>query len=162
MRLDVNLEAMFQAQMNRELYNSLCYQDLAGQMEAVTWDGFAKWLRKSGQEELEHYKKFNDFLVDRNAIPRINGIGMPNSAVSNPYSAILAAQEIEFANTESIKELELACSATIDSDARNFLIWALEEQRNAEREIQDILTELQRASGDTAALLLLDREMGAK
>ena len=42
MNIDSSLASMFNEQMNREYANSLAYNELAGVLESVAWDGFAR------------------------------------------------------------------------------------------------------------------------
>ena len=162
MYLDVSLYRMLNEQMNRERFNAATYDNIAGYLETVPWDGFAKWMRKAAQEEMEHYKKFNDFIVDRNELPVVTETPMPIECKGTVKECFSIAMQLERSNTLAIQELDKAAYNVEDKDACNFLIWALEEQRKAEREITDALNQLNLAGMDYAALLLLDKEYGEK
>jgi ferritin len=161
MNIDSNLEVLFQSQMNRELSNANAYAELAGSLEAAGWDGFAKWMRKASAEELAHYQRFNDFLVDRNAKPRIAVIPQPMEGPGDPMKAFELALEVEQINTQKLIELDKACENVGDCDAEYWLIWALDEQRRSEREIQDVLIKMGRLDC-SAAWLILDEQMGGE
>lgn len=161
MEIDSSLAQMFQEQLSREYYNAAAYNELAGVLESAAWDGFAKWMRKAASEELEHYKKFNDFLVDRNVIPVLSSVPQAPSGSGDPYMAFQIAMSLEKENTAKIIALDEACENVGDCDAEYWLIWALEEQRKAERELTDILLWLSRAGTDNAALLILDEKLGS-
>jgi ferritin len=161
MILDSALAQLFQEQMNRERYNAACYDALAGALENVAWDGFAKWMRKAAAEELEHYKKFNDFLVDCNVEPVVTETPSPGTAGnSDPHAAFGTALQLERENTYFILSLVLACENVGDWQAEHWMTWAVDEQRNAERELTDIMLWFQRAVGNNAALLILDEKLG--
>lgn len=160
MNLDSSLEQMFQTQMSREYANALAYDNLAGGLEAEAWDGFAKFMRKSAEEERGHYRKFNDFLVDRNCTPAIQNAITSSVVTQDPLSAFTQAKGLEMSNTTLLIDLDRACANVGDQEARNFLIWALEEQRNSERELTDILIWLSRAQGNDAAMRDLDEKLG--
>jgi ferritin len=161
MILDNSLEQLFQQQLNRERFNAATYDNLAGVLETIPWDGFAKWMRNAAAEELLHYKRFNDFLVDRNCIPTIDETPFPSRIIQKlPRDYFVAAMNLEKDNTAKIQEISDACDSVGDQDAQNWLIWALEEQRNAERELTDILNQLQLAGDNYAALLQLDHQLG--
>jgi ferritin len=160
MMLDSSLEKYFQEQMNRERLNAATYDHIAGIMETIPWDGFAKWCRKAAAEEFEHYRKFNDFLVDRNCTPKVVSTPEPSSPSFTLPAMFAAIMKLETENTTCIEELVTYTKNAGDEDAENWLIWALEEQRNAEREIKDIINQIKLAGDNYAALLALDEKYG--
>jgi ferritin len=163
MNLDPSLAEMLNVQMNRELANQTAYEALEAPLKNAAWDGMAKFMHNSGQDEFQHYEKFNDFLVDRNCQPILQNLGaVPPAGSSDPYAAFQSALQLERENTERIESLAMACKNVGDDDAYLWLSWALAEQRTSEKELTDILNWLTRAGGNDASLRQIDEKLGEK
>jgi ferritin len=134
-----------QEQQNRERYNAAFYRALADQLEAVFWPGSAAWMKKASDEEQEHADKFSAYLIDRGSAPLYAALPMPTIPTGdNLVEYFLAALVNEQINTEAIKELYFTAQESEDPQTCTFLIWALDEQTSAERELNDILLMLRR------------------
>lgn len=147
----------FQTQYNVELANSLFYTHLANQAEALAWDGFAAFLKKSADEEREHAEHFREFLLDRNVFPRVTTIPAPTAEGREPIDWIRLAYQAEQQNTKRLADLYWGCVNAKDADAAIFLEPLVTEQRTSERELSDLLQRLSRA-GSNAAVLLIESE----
>jgi ferritin len=148
------------AQMNKERQNSAQYAAFADALESVNWPGFAAWMRKSAAEELEHYCKFSDYLIDRNFTPIHTALDAPQKLDGEkPLPIFEAALALEVENTKTILSLEEAADNEKDGQTCAFLYtWAIPEQTSSVRDLTDRVKELSRQ--EAAGLLLLDREYG--
>lgn len=157
MEIDSELFQSLNTQLNREIFNSHSYRQLAALSDAESWDGFSKWLHHAADEELEHSRKIFDFLIDRNRVPTIETIEAPQVQASvNPINWLTEALDLEQANTRLIVDLYWVCFTAKDADAAIFLEWFVEEQRRSEREIQDLLLEAGRSD---AAMKMVDEKL---
>jgi ferritin len=148
---------LLNTQVSRELQNSDAYAQLAAVSDSLAWDGFSKWLHHSSEEELTHSRKIFDFLIDRNRIPTLESRPVPQVDTSMvPIAWLNSALVLEKTNTQLINELFWSCWEEKDADAANFLHWFIEEQRRSEREIMDLISQVERAAGNDAALKLVD------
>jgi ferritin len=144
-----------QSQMNKERMNNAQYSAFAAALDAANWPGYSHFMQKASEDEATHAKKFQDFLIDRNQVPIYSALSAPIPlAGDNPIPFFESALLLEQENTISI----LAIDAIAESDPQTevWLIWAIEEQTNSERELTDCLLELRRCKG--SGLLILDRE----
>jgi len=154
MLLDELLRQAFVEQFCAEHANSRAYLQMSYAMEMAPWDGFAKFLKKSSEEETEHACGFANFLIARNQIPELNALDTAvGYIVKEPLAAFQNALNLEKANTQRIVSLTKLCWDVGDIDAFNFMKPYLEEQRTSEKELLDIVNLLSRAGGNTAALL---------
>lgn len=140
----MTLDAL-QAQFNKERANREAYRVLADNLENVNWAGAAQFMRSASNEEGEHADKFAAFIIDRGVAPRYDPLAAPLVVMGEdvlPYFE--AAYSVELSNTEAIKNLHYTADQGEDTQTCVFLIWAIEEQTKAERELLDIIMMLKR------------------
>ncbi len=148
------LEAL-QEQFNRERINRETYRLMSANLDAVNWSQAASYMHKASNEEGEHADKFAGYLIDRNETPRYDPLPAPVSPNGDdlvPYFE--AALMTEKANTEGIKNVHYAAEQAEDAQTCVFLIWAIEEQTKAERELTDILLMLRRLDNNGRLLFV--------
>ena len=162
MALTKELEAALNDQVTLELESAHQYLALSAWLECEGLPGMAHWMRMQSGEENEHAMKFFEFLVDRNATVKLGPLPTPVSdfdSVIDVFRASLAAEERVTAAINNIY--------SIATDARDFasyplLDWFVNEQVEEEATVQQIIDDLKRIEGNGYALLMLDREMGAR
>jgi ferritin len=156
--LDRNLEADLNAQMDREFFSSYLYLAMAAHFETQNLGGMATWMRRQADEEREHAMKFFDFILDRGATVRLGAIEAPPDGFGTPLEVFEQALGHEREITAAINGLfEHADKAT-----EVFLHWFATEQVEEERSVEQVVEALKRAGDSGAALLMLDRELGAR
>jgi ferritin len=64
--------------------------------------------------------------------------------------------------TASLKKIRAAAKASEDQSTEIFMEWFISEQVEEEDMVQDICTRLQLAGSNTAALLMIDGELGSR
>ena len=156
--LDPTLEQSLNDQLNREQYSSYLYLAIAAHFDAAGFPGFAGWMRIQADEEHLHAMRFFDFIGDRGGRVHLQAIAEPPVAFGTPLEAFEAALAHERYITESIESLY----AGSDRTTQAFLDWFLSEQVEEEKTVSDIVDALRLAADSGPALLLLDRELGAR
>ncbi len=162
MALTPELEAAFNDQVTLELESAHQYLALSAWLEAEGLPGMAHWMRLQSGEETEHAMKFYRFLADRGATVELGAIPKPQSefgSVVDVFRASLAAEQRVTAAIHNIYSMA--------TDARDFasfplLDWFVDEQVEEESTVQQIIDDLERTQGNGHALLMLDRELGAR
>ena len=66
MKLNKELEVLLNNQINMELAASYQYQAMAAYFDERALDGFAKWMDNQAKEEVEHSRKFYNYVLKRN------------------------------------------------------------------------------------------------
>lgn len=152
----------FNRQITLEIESSLAYLQMAAYFESRSFTGFASWMRVQSDEERDHALKLFDYLLDRGNPVKLGEIAAPVSDFDGPTSVFEAALEQERRVSEAIQSLYML--ATSNGDAASFAIlqWFLEEQVEEESMVEEILDQLKLVGSDGGALLLLDRELGAR
>jgi len=144
-----------QKQMNKERMNHAQYAAFSAALNAANWPGYAHFMQKSSEEEWMHAQKFQAYLIDRNQVPVYDILNAPMLLPGeSPIPFFEAALTLEQENTISILALDALSES--DPQTETWLLWAIEEQTNSERELTDSLLELRRCRG--SGLLILDRE----
>jgi ferritin len=156
--LDPTLEQALNDQLNKEQYSSYLYLAIAAHFEAEGFPGFASWMRAQADEEHVHAMKFFDFVNDRGGRVLLAAIDAPPTGFGTPLEAFEASLAHERFITASIEALyEIA-----DRSTQAFLDWFLTEQVEEEKTVSTIVESLRLAADSGPALLLLDRELGAR
>lgn len=159
MKLSPELESKFQEQYNVERQNSAFYEAVEGMFANIAYDGFAHFCHNASDGEREHSHKFFEFLVDRNAQPGVSSLEMVNITNHDSLGLFRALLAREQSNTSRLNTLYAACCGMNDNEACVFLQPFLTEQREDERELQDIINQLTRAAGNEAAILIIDHQL---
>lgn len=157
--LSPDIEKALQAELTRERQNAAVYGAMGASLSAVNWPGSAAFMRKSAGEEMEHARKFEDYLIDRGAFPEYGPLqecACLDSVDLVEYFAV--ALEVEQATTKAILAI---CKLADEKDemTEQFLLWFIEEQRRSERDLVDTLQELERYDGSAVGYKLFDRSL---
>ena len=66
MKLNKELEVLLNNQINMELAAAYQYQAMAAYFDERSLEGFASWMGNQAKEEIEHSKKFYEYVLKRN------------------------------------------------------------------------------------------------
>ncbi len=156
--MDVTLEQALNEQLNREIFSSYLYLSMAAHFESAGFPGFATWMRAQADEEHLHAMRFFDHITDRGARVRLAAVAEPPSEFGKPLEVFEASLEHERAITRNIGFVY----EQADRSTQAFLDWFLTEQVEEEKAVSQIVESLRLAADSGPALLILDRELGAR
>jgi ferritin len=154
-------EAM-EEQIGHEFSAAYLYLSMSGSFEAANLTGFARWMRAQAAEEQVHALKFFDFLLDRGETVRLPAVEEPPHTFSSPLDTFERALEHEKRVTSHIHDLYDLAVSEHDYPAQVLLNWFVSEQVEEEKSATEIVERLRMAGEDTAALLMLDKELGER
>jgi ferritin len=162
MALTEELAAAFNDQVTLELTSAHQYLALSAWLENEGLPGMANWMRIQAGEENDHAMKFYRFLIDRNSPVVLKSIPEPQTDFADVVAVFQASLAAEQRVTAAINDLY-----SMATDARDFasfplLDWFVDEQIEEEATVQQIIDDLTRTVGNGHALLMLDRELGAR
>jgi ferritin len=162
MKMSTTLAAAFNDQITLELESSNAYLQMASYFESCSLKGMAAWMRIQSDEERTHALRFFDFVLDRGNDVTLGNVSAPAAAFASAtvvFETALAQEEKVSAAISNLYKL-----ASDDHDAASFplLQWFLSEQVEEEATVSEILDQLKLIGDDGGALLLLDRELGAR
>ncbi|CAH8521344.1 unnamed protein product [Schistosoma rodhaini] len=125
----------------------------------VGLSGFAKFFRESANEELEHARKFSEFVNKRNSKVVLKNILLASSGVpmdfKNIHEVIDTAIGKELEVTAHINALHKLASKMNDATTQDFLDDFLQEQVNSVSKLREMRARLHL---DNSAVYLMDKE----
>ena len=149
-------------QINREFYAAYLYLAMSAHFETRSLEGFAGWMLAQAREEKNHAMRLYDHLVERGVQVELGPIDAPGTDFGSPLEIFEAALEHERRVTEWIHELYDAAVDAHDHAAQLVLEWFVTEQVEEEDSVGTIVDQLRMAGDNQAAILMLDRELGAR
>jgi ferritin len=149
-------------QINNELFSSYSYLSMAAYCEHEQFVGCARWMRMQSEEENVHAMRLYDFLIARNGRVKLRPVAAPQVDFDNipqVFERALAQEQTVTGQIDALYELALkekAFTALVE------LEWFIQEQVEEEKTAREIVHKFQMVKSDPAALLDLDRELGAR
>jgi len=162
MMLNEPMQKAINAQINNELFSMYSYLSMSAFCEHKQFRGCAHWMRMQSTEEHGHAMRLYDFLIARQGRVKLQPIAEPQFDFASLPDVFQKAFEQEQAVTKQINALyemafnEKAFAALVE------LEWFINEQVEEEKTARDIVYKFQLVKDDPAALLDLDRELGAR
>jgi ferritin len=149
-------------QLKQELYSSYLYLSMSAYCDQQSLTGFAHWMRLQADEEREHAMKFFDFIQDRDGRAVLQSLPQPPRDFGSPVNLFEQVLAHEQEVTSLIEQLYRKAVAEQDHATQVFLQWFISEQVEEEKTASQILETLRMAGDNKVALLMLDRELGAR
>jgi ferritin len=149
-------------QIGAEFNASFAYLAMAAWCEHHKFMGSGRWLRLQSAEERGHALKLFDFVLARNHQARLAGIDAPKA----DFTSIVEVFERALAQEQDVSKqidglYELAFQERVFA-AMAELQWFITEQVEEEKTVREIVAKFHMVKDDSAALLDLDRELGAR
>lgn len=162
MQLPKDIAKLINEQINHELESSYVYLGISLWFETTPYKGFASWMKKQSDEELEHAHKFIHYMNERGNAVELLAIPKPKLALRKPLDGFLLGLEHERKISQLIRNIYTAADKAKDYETLHFLAWFLEEQIEEEASAQDMIDKLGLASDHPGALLHLDSLAGRR
>jgi ferritin len=162
MKMTDRLGAAYSDQVTMELASSVAYLQMSAWFDRADLPGMASWMRIQSEEERLHALRFIDFVLDRGNSVVIGALPTPKAEFASSRKCFEAALGHERAVSASIRTLYKLASEEGDVESFTLLEWFLNEQVEEEATVEKILGQLGHVGDDGSALLMLDRELGAR
>lgn len=160
--MDKKLEKAFNDQIKNELYSSYLYLSMAAYFESKNLARFSHWMKIQAKEENSHAMKIFDFLADRGARIVLEEITQVPTDFSSALEVFEETLKHEKKVTELINQLYELSKKLGDNASSIFLQWFITEQIDEEKNATVILETLKAIKSDSAALIMLDRELAKR
>lgn len=160
--MDKKLEKLMNEQIRKELFSAYLYLSMSAYFESRNLGGFSSWMQKQAMEEVTHGMKFFAFLHDRGSRVVLEAIDQPPSEFKSVKEVIKETLSHEQKVTASINSLYAKALEVKDTAAQMFLSWFITEQVEEEKNAADILGKMEYVKEDSAGIIMLDRELGAR
>lgn len=155
--LKPDVEALLQDAVHSELFASHLYRHLSAQMQRIGFFGAAKFFREEASSELEHYQKHVEYLNDRGTVVQTPAL----DAVTDTILSLRDALRTAYGTELQLMEDYAGWYEQADPVTRQHLLQFLEIQRTSVGEYGDLLSRLDLAGADLAAIMIVDKEMAS-
>ena len=162
MPVDSKLQDAINQHINAEIYSSYLYLSMSTYCDSVDLPGFSHWMRVQSQEEYTHAMKLVDYLEDRDGRVNLLPIEQPPVEFNSVEDVMRQTLDHEQHVSHLINNLYGVAVNVNDYASQIMLQWFISEQVEEEKTARDVLAALDMVKGRSDALLLLDREMGAR
>ena len=149
-------------QIKNELESYYIYLSMAAYFHSNSLDGMGHWMRAQAHEEMIHATKFMEHLIDRNGQVVLQDLKQLKTDWSSPLEAFQNALEHERFISGKINDLTTIAREEKDYASEPLLAWFTDEQIEEEASAGKVVDELGMIGEDKSALLMLDRELGAR
>ena len=149
-------------QIAAEFAASFSYLSMAAWCEHHQFMGAGRWLRLQSEEEHGHAMKLFNFLLARHHPVVVPGIEQPTQqfdSLVDIFERALAQEQEVSRQIDGLYDLafrEKAFSAMAE------LQWFITEQVEEEKTVREIVAKFHMVKNDSAAILDMDRELGAR
>jgi ferritin len=149
-------------QMNKEFYSAYLYLAMSGQSASSGLKGAANWFYVQYQEEMLHFKKFFDYIINQGSAVCLCEVKAPPASFTGLQGMFEATLKHEQFVTKSINNLVDVARQEKDHATEAFLNWFVTEQVEEEANDKDILSRLKMIGKDGNGLYLLDAELAKR
>ena len=162
MAVSASVQDAFNRHINAEFYSSYLYLSMSTYCDSIDLPGFAHWMRVQSQEEYDHAMRLLTYLEDRDGRVTLLPIEQPPIEFDSVDDVMRQTLSHEQHVSVLINQLYAAAAESGDFASQVMLQWFVNEQVEEEKTARDVIAALDKVAGRSDALLLLDREMGAR
>ena len=142
MTLSRKLSDALNEQILAEMWSSNLYLSMSIHFFKLGMDGFAHWMKKQSQEELEHAYTMIDYSIKRGGQVKLEQINVVPTAFGTPLEIFEHVYEHEVHVSELIDKLVDVAAAEKDKATQDFLWGFVREQVEEEATAKNIVEKL--------------------
>ena len=154
------LQNAINEQITAEMWSANLYLSMSFYFEKEGFSGFANWMKKQSQEELEHAYVMADYIIKRGGVAKVDKIDVVPSGWGTPLEVFEHVYKHECHVSKMIDELVSVASAERDNAPQDFLWGFVREQVEEEATAQGIVDKIKKA-GD-AGIFFIDSQLGQR
>ena len=148
------LQKALNEQITAELWSVNLYLSMSYFLLRTGYEGFAHWAKKQAEEEMGHANRIAEYMIQRQAIPRIDKIDVVPQSWKNMEEVFENAYKHECHVSKLIDSLVKIASEEKDNATQNFLWGFVREQVEEEASVLTLVEKLKKA--DNTGLLFLN------
>ena len=154
------LQKALNEQITAELWSANLYLSMSFCLKRDGFDGFAHWMYRQYQEEVKHATQMAHYLINRNAIPKIDKVDVVPQCWKNPMEAFEDAYKHERHVSKLFDLLINVAHEEKDNATQNFLWDFVHEQVEEEASILGIVDKLRKTN--PTGYLFIDSQLGER
>lgn len=152
------LQDAINGQITKEIWSANLYLSMAFYFDKEGFNGFANWMKKQSQEEMDHAYTMANYIIKRGGTARVGQIDAVPESWNSPLEVFEKVYEHECTVSKSIDDLVDIASAERDKATQDFLWSFVREQVEEEATASGIVDRI-RKMGDSA-IFNLDQQYG--
>jgi ferritin len=160
--LDKTIVKLINEQINKELFSSYLYLDIANFYAIKGLAGYENWFKVQAQEEMDHALLFKTYLLNNGSAVVLGAIADPTKKYGNFKDPLIESLKHEQFVTASINTIYDAAMQVKDYRTIQFLDWFVKEQGEEEKNSEDNILKYELYGSDAKALYMLDQELKAR
>lgn len=160
--LSPTIQDALNAQLNMELYSAYAYASMAAYFDHQSLNGFSHWMQLQVQEEVDHGKKFYEYINDAGGRVVLAAIAAPPTDFGGSVEVFEGVLEHERAVTQSIYKLVDLSLKESDHGTNTFLQWFVTEQIEEEANADNILQRLKLVANSPEGIFMMDQDLGSR
>lgn len=142
MVLSQKLASAFNEQVNAEMWSSNLYLSMAVHFKKAGLNGFAHWMEKQAEEEMDHARKMIDYAIDRGGDITIGQINVVPTAWGSVTEVFEHVYKHECYVSELIDKMVGIAKEDKDYASEDFLYGFVREQVEEEATAKTIVDQL--------------------
>jgi len=147
-------------QAAEEAYASSVYLSMALWCDAQGYEGAARYLMASSEEEREHMQRFLQYIVDQDSAARVPAVAEPPHEFNSLPEIMKQVLELEMSVANKIHAIVDLAIAEKDHATWNWLQDFVAEQREAEIKARNILDRIAVIGTQATGLYEIDKMLG--
>lgn len=147
-------------QITAEMWSANLYLSMSFYFEKEGFNGFAHWMKKQSQEEMDHAYAMAHYLIERGGVAKVSKIDVVPDGWGTPLEVFEHVYKHECHVSKLIDGLLELAQAEKDFATQNFLWGFVKEQVEEESTAQGIVDKLKKA-GETG-VFYIDTQLGAR
>ena len=160
--LSKKMEDALVKHINKELHSAYIYMSMAAHSTSMGLKGFSTWFLAQYHEEMMHGMKMYEYVQSQGGEIILSAIEAPPRDFASAIDMIQKTLDHERYMSKNINDLLEVAIAEKDHATQIFLHWYVTEQVEEEDTVNEILAKLKLIGKDANALLMMDKELGAR
>lgn len=160
--LTTKIQGALNAQINAEMWSAYLYLSMSLDAESKQMPGLANWFYVQWQEELDHARILQKYLLAQDAKVRLKPIAQVPTEWSDPIEMIRETCMHEEEVTGMINDLMILALDEKDFATQSRLQWFVDEQVEEETIARGMLATIQMVMSDSYGIYELDQQLGRR
>lgn len=148
-------------QITAEMWSSNLYLSMSFYLQSEGFDGFANWMKKQSQEELQHAYDLADYVAKRGGKAKVDKIDVVPQGWGSVLEVFEHVYKHECHVSDLINTLVNVAAEEKDKASQDFLWGYVREQVEEEATAQSLVEKLKRC-GDGAGILYMNDQLGQR
>lgn len=154
------LQDAINGQIAKEIWSANLYLSMAFYFDKEGFQGFANWMKKQSQEEMDHAYTMADYIIKRGGTAEVRQIDAVPGTWNSPLEVFEHAYSHECYVSKCIDELHDLAIAENDKATQDFLWTFIREQVEEEATASGIVDRLKKMGEN--AIFNLDQQYGSR